>query len=38
MMTLLKISRSVTAKDETLKDCYIDGRNYLTLSEGLLND
>jgi len=38
MMVLLKISRSVTAKDETLKDCYVDGRNYLTLAEELLND
>jgi hypothetical protein len=38
MMTLLKISRSVTATDETLKDCYVDARNYLTLAEELLND
>jgi len=38
MMTLLKISRSVTAIDETLKDCYVDARNYLTLAEELLND
>ena len=35
MMVLLKLSRSVTAKDETLKDCYIDGRNYLSLAEEL---
>ena len=35
MMVLLKISRSVTAEDDTLVDCYSDARNYLTLAEGM---
>lgn len=35
MMVLLKINRSITAKDETLKDSFIDARNYLTLAEEL---
>ena len=35
MMVLLKISRTTTSTGEVLKDCYLDGRNYLTLAEGL---
>jgi len=35
MMVLLKISRTTTSTGDTLKDCYLDGRNYLTLAEGL---
>ena len=35
-MTLLKISRSTTAKDFHLKDSLIDGRNYLTLAEEII--
>lgn len=35
MMVLLKISRSITAKNETLKDCFADARNYTTLAEEL---
>ena len=35
MMTLLKISRMTTAKDEVLIDCYQDARVYLDLAEEL---
>ena len=35
MMVLLKISRATTSTGDTLKDCYLDGRNYLTLAEEL---
>jgi len=35
MMTLLKISRMTTAKDEVLRDCYQDARVYLELGEEL---
>ena len=35
MMTLLKISRTTTAKGETLVDSYQDGRIYLELAEEL---
>jgi len=35
MMSLLKISRTITAKGDTLIDSYQDGRNYLTLAEEL---
>lgn len=35
MMTLLKVSRMTTAKDEVLLDCYQDARVYLDLAEEL---
>lgn len=35
MMTLLKISRTTTAKGDTLLDSFQDARNYLTLAEEL---
>ena len=35
MMTLLKISRTTTARGESLTDSFADGRNYLTLAEEL---
>lgn len=37
MMTLLKISRIITAKNATLKDSYQDARIYLELAEELDN-
>lgn len=37
MMSLLKISRMVTAKGDTLKDSYQDARIYLELAEEITN-